>query len=51
MNELFEEMKNHELTYVYFYRDTFRVEFGDGEQVQASSPELLTKILKAIRGK
>lgn len=49
MIELLEEMKNHKLAYVYFHRNTFKVEFADGEQVQASSPELLTKILKAIR--
>lgn len=50
MSELFEEMKNHNFTYVFFHRDTFKVEFADGEQVQASSAALLTKILKAIRG-
>lgn len=50
MKELLEEMKNHKLTYVYFYRNTFKVEFEDGERVEASSPELLTMILQAIRG-
>lgn len=50
MNELLEEMKNHELTYVFFHGDTFKVEFDGGEMVEASSAELLTKILKAIRG-
>lgn len=52
MSELFEEMKNHKFTYVFFHRDTFKVEFeGGGEQIQASSAELLARILKAIRGK
>ncbi len=51
MRELFEEMKNHKFTYVFFHRDTFKVEFEGGEQIQASSAELLARILKAIRGK
>lgn len=49
MKELFEEMKNHKLTYVFFYGDTFKVEFEDGEQIIASSAALLTRMLKAIR--
>lgn len=54
MTELFEEMKNHKLTYVFIRADSrasaFKVELENGEEVQANSAELLTKILKAIRG-
>ncbi|MHA0866161.1 hypothetical protein ACR9HT_17855 [Enterobacter wuhouensis] len=49
MAELFEEMKNHKLTYVFIRTNTFKVELENGEEVQANSAALLTKILKAIR--
>lgn len=50
MTELLEEMKNHKLTYVYFYRKTFKVQLEDGEEIQASTPQLLTAFLKALGG-
>lgn len=49
MDELFEEMKRHKLTYVFFHRDTFKVEIEGGEQLQTSSPGLMVKCLRAIR--
>lgn len=49
MTELLEEMKSHSLSYVYFHKRTFKVELSSGEEVQATTPELLATILKAIR--
>lgn len=49
MDELFEEMKRHKLTYVFFHGDTFKVEIEGGEQIQTSSPGLMVKCLRAIR--
>lgn len=48
MDELFEEMKRHKLTYVFFHRDTFKVEIEGGEHIQTSSPGLMVKCLRAV---
>ena len=49
MDELFEEMKRHKLAYVFFHRDTFKVEIEGGEHIQTSSPGLMVKCLRAVR--
>lgn len=50
MNELFEEMKNHKITYVCFYGDKFKVEIQGGMKIQSRSPSLMVEVLKALRG-
>ncbi|WP_159124696.1 hypothetical protein [Enterobacter roggenkampii] len=50
MNELFEEMKNHKITYVCFYGDKFKIEIQGGIKIQASSASLIVEVLKALRG-
>lgn len=49
MTELFEEMKNHKIVYVFFHCKQFKVEIEGGEEIQANSAELLTKLLRSIR--
>lgn len=49
MKELLEEMKNHKLAYVFFHCKQFKVWLESGEEIQASSAELLTKFLRSLR--
>lgn len=49
MIDLLEEMKKHNLVYVFFRGNTLKVELASGEVIQTSAPALLTAFLKAVR--
>lgn len=50
MIDLYEELKNHKFERVELRPRHFAVTLCSGEYIMATTPELLTNILKAIRG-
>ncbi|ELZ3650019.1 hypothetical protein ULT26_004313 [Salmonella enterica] len=50
MIDLLEELKNHELERIDFRAHRYAVTLCSGEFIKATTPEMLTNILKAIRG-
>ncbi|WYD62172.1 hypothetical protein [Salmonella phage gmqsjt-1] len=49
MNDLFEELKHHELTKVNFTANRYKVVTLDGEAISTSTPELMVKLLRSLR--
>lgn len=49
MNDLFEELKHHELTKVNFTANRYKVVTLGGEEITTSTPELMVKILGSLR--
>lgn len=50
MVDLLEELKNHKLEVIDFRARRYAVTLCSGEFIKATTPEMLTSILKAIRG-
>ena len=50
MIDLLEELKNHKLGVIDFRTRRYAVTLCSGEFIMATAPEMLTNILKAIRG-
>lgn len=49
MNDLFEELKHHELTKVNFTANRYKVVTLCGEEISTSTPELMVKLLRSLR--
>lgn len=49
MNDLFEELKHHELTKVNFIANRYKVVALGGEEISTSTPELMVKLLRSFR--
>ena len=50
MIDLYEELKNHEFERIDFRARRYAVTLCSGEYIMATTPEMLTNILKALRG-
>lgn len=50
MTDLYEELKNHKFERIDFRAHRYAVTFCSGAYIVATRPDMLTKILKAIRG-
>ena len=49
MEELFEELKHHELEEVHFRVNRYEVVLSDGPTISSGTRELLLKVLRALR--
>lgn len=49
MEELFEELKHHELEEVHFIDNHYRVTLLGGSTISSGTCELLLKVLRALR--
>ena len=48
MEELYEELKHHELTKVNFTANRYKVVTLEGEEISTSTPELMVKLLRSL---
>lgn len=49
MEELFEELKHHELTKVNFTANRYKVVTLEGEEISTSTPDLMVNMLRSLR--